>query len=380
MSIYQLGLLGFLPPGVASTLNTTISQIISGFGLSIGADVSIDLGPNFSPNIKQASAAIYFGAKGVIHPDISPLIANAVPIVPVVSNLNVFSLEIPSPLRNINGLSLSEDDAQLTKIATVLLECVGLLPRQRRVFLSYRRTESREVALQLFEAFSARQFDVFLDTHGVPPALDFQAILWHRLCDSDVVVMLDTPSYFDSRWTAAEFGRAQAKSITILRLGWPGHTASPRLATQPSIQLTATDFDASNRLTDLAIANACSSLELYRSKSIAIRHSEIVGTLRVAMRKLGGTLDGIGQHRSTFLTLADGTKIVAYPVVGVPTAETIHDAETYGPKGSVAVVYDHVGLHEKWQRHLGWLAEYVREVRFVRTSDAAWIFGAWECR
>ncbi len=293
------------------------------------------------------------------------------------SDLRHFSAETPAPLQKINGLALSDDDAALTKIATVLLECVGLLPRQRRVFLSYRRTESREVALQLFEAFSARQFDVFLDTHGVPPAVDFQATLWHRLCDSDVLVMLDTPGYFGNRWTAAEFGRAQAKSITVLRLGWPGHHASPRILAQPSIQLATADILPDNRLTDPTVANICSALELYRSKSIAIRHSEIVGTLRVAMTKLAGTLNGVGAHRSTSLTLADGTNIVAYPIVGVPTAETIQDAQARGPSGSVAVVYDHVGLHHKWQEHLGWLSQYVREVRIVRTSHAAWDFGAW---
>lgn len=377
MSIYQLGLLGFPSPHIATTLTDTISRIIFDFDLTIGTDISINQGDHFSPDVKQASAAVYFGAQGVIHPDVTNLIANAVPIVPVASDLNVFSLEIPASLRHINGLSLLDDDKHLTKTASVLLECVGLLPRQRRVFLTYKRTESREVALQLFEAFSARQFDVFLDTHGVPPAVDFQALLWHRLCDSDIVVMLDTPNYFDSRWTAAEFGRAQAKSITILRVGWPGHTSSPRLGMQPSIQLTTADFDSHNRLLESTIKAVCASLELHRSKSIAIRHTEIVGTLKVAINKLGGTLDGAGQHRSTFLTLPDGTKIVAYPVVGVPTAETIYDAETYGPDGQVAVVYDHVGLHPKWQRHLGWLAEYVRKVRFVRTSHAAWDFANW---
>jgi len=41
------------------------------------------------------------------------------------------------------------------------------LPAQRRVFVSYRRNESRDAAVQLFEELSARQFDVFLDTHSV---------------------------------------------------------------------------------------------------------------------------------------------------------------------------------------------------------------------
>jgi hypothetical protein len=100
-----------------------------------------------------------------------------------------------------------------------LLECVGLLPRQRRVFVSYRRDEARQAALQMFDALSSRHFYVFLDTHGITPAEDFQAMLWHRLCDSDVLLMLDTPNYFEGRWTSAEFGRALAKGISVLRIG-----------------------------------------------------------------------------------------------------------------------------------------------------------------
>jgi hypothetical protein len=98
---------------------------------------------------------------------------------------------------------------KLEALAAALLECVGLLRPQRRVFISYRRVESANAALQLHEALGSRGFDVFLDTYDVRPAEDFQAIVWHRLCDSDVMVMLDTPGYFGSRWTAAEIGRAE---------------------------------------------------------------------------------------------------------------------------------------------------------------------------
>src|SRR3546814_9098176 len=67
-------------------------------------------------------------------------------------------------------------------------------------------------------------FDVFLDTHDIRPGDPFQDVLWHRLVDSDVMVMLDTPTYFDSRWTRQEIGRARAQEIQVLRVIWPEHT------------------------------------------------------------------------------------------------------------------------------------------------------------
>ena len=92
---------------------------------------------------------------------------------------------------------------------------------KRQVFLSYKRDESAAAAVQLFAELSARQYEVFLDTHSIAAGVDFQESLWHSLCDVDVLLMLDSPNYFASRWTAAEYGRALAKGIGVLRVEWP---------------------------------------------------------------------------------------------------------------------------------------------------------------
>ena len=83
------------------------------------------------------------------------------------SSLNNVSAELPECLRPINAMALAPGDSSLAKPVGAALQCLGLLPAQRRVFVSYRRNESRDAAVQLFEELSARQFDVFLDTHSV---------------------------------------------------------------------------------------------------------------------------------------------------------------------------------------------------------------------
>jgi len=64
------------------------------------------------------------------------------------------------------------------------------------VFVSYRRDESRTGAVQLHDELSARGGDVFLDTHDIIPGDLFQEMLWHRLADCDVVIMLGTKENF----------------------------------------------------------------------------------------------------------------------------------------------------------------------------------------
>jgi hypothetical protein len=253
-----------------------------------------------------------------------------------------------------------------------------LLPRQRRVFVSYRRGDARQAALQLFDAFSSRLFDVFLDTHGIAPGEDFQVVLWHRLCDSDVLVMLDTPNYFEGRWTSAEFGRALAKGISVLRIGWPDSTPSARTATASRVELLPQEIDpATGRLADDAIERICLQLESVRSGGLAVRHLNLVGNLRYAVEKIGGGVAGVGLNKAIYIRLADGRDVVAYPSIGVPTSMTLQDATTYSPSSSVAVVYDHIGLHPAWLAHLDWLGSYVNSVRWVKATEAAWQFADW---
>ena len=222
--------------------SSTLDECLGLFGLERGRDYTITRGIQAHFSDVTATVAVFFGAVGSTYPEAPKITRLGVPVVPVVSAAAQVAAELPLDLRNINALISDPADVALRRVVGAALQCLGMLPAQRRVFVSYRREESADVALQLFEALSARHFDVFLDTHSVSAAADFQAVLWHRLCDSDVVVMLDTPGYFSSRWTTEEWGKAIAKNISMLQLVWPDHEPSrqSRLATMK--RLTASDF------------------------------------------------------------------------------------------------------------------------------------------
>ena len=355
-ALYQLAVLGEPSEEQLASVRACVSDAVGAFGLSIGTDVEWNVRPaSFTPVQARTAAAVYFGhTNPAADGNLEHLRDRAIPLLPVVSNLQRVSDEIPESLRPFNCLDYGDGGAQ--RVATALLECCGLLRPQRRLFLSYKRTEARAAALQLFDEFSARVFDVFLDTHGVPPAADFQSVLWHRLCDSDVLVMLDTPSYFESRWTAAEFGRALAKDIAVLRVGWPNATACPRAATASRVDLAVEELDdASGRLEASAIRRICTQVEAVRSEGYAVRTVNLVSNLRIAIEKIGGRVLGIGLHKGVHLELPDGGRVTVYPTIGVPTAVTLHDAALNCANNSAAVVYDPVG-RATWEGSLSCLA------------------------
>lgn len=379
-ALYQFAVLGSPSEVQINELKQAVSHVVGMFNLRLGHEVGWEVRPaEFKPSQLQSSAAVYFGGEDPPLVNVEQLMKNGIPLLPVASDISRVGDEIPQQLRALNCLAYNAGGAQ--RVATALLECAGLLPRQRRVFVSYRRNEAREAALQLFDALSARLFDVFLDTHGIAPAEDFQTMLWHRLCDSDVLLMLDTPEYFQSRWTNAEFGRALAKGISVLRVGWPDTSPSSRAATASRVELLVDEIDpTTGRVTQAALERICLQLEAVRSQSHAVRSLNLVSNIRNAVETIGGRFIGVGANKVVYVELADGKKLVVYPTVGVPTSTTLHDATTSVPDQSVAVVYDHVGLHPRWLEHLDWLGSYIHTARWVKASEAGWEFADWELK
>lgn len=378
MALYELALMGAPSNEQIDELAQYLSQVIEPFGLHLGHEVGWSIcSTDFDPPQKTPAAVAFFGGVGVSEAGLNAIMNKGIPVIPVPSAAGRFEIEIPLQLGTLNGLTYATDGYQ--RISTALLECVGLLPRQRRVFISYRRGIATEAALQLFDALSARLFDVFLDTHGIAPAEDFASVLWHRLCDSDVLVMLDTPNYFESRWTGAEYGRALAKGISVLRIGWPDVTPSPRTSTASHVTLTADELDiATGRITNEAIKRICIQLEAVRSQSQAVRSQNLFSNLQIAVESIGGRIAGVGLNKAVHLVLPDGKEIVAYPSIGVPTSLTLNDAVNHGAGRPVAVIYDDIGLHKKWLEHLAWLGKNIPAARWVRASQAAWDFAGWE--
>jgi hypothetical protein len=384
MSLYELAILGSATAADRHRLSATIEAMIGDFGMTLGADVVIhDAASIQTRDVRAAFAAAYFGGapSGDVEPARALVVASA-PVIPTVAPDQQFGALIPDFLQSANGLTRRDDDPDMTALASALLECVGLLRRQRRVFVSYRRTESRAAALQLHDLLSSRGFDVFLDTHDIRPGDPFQDVLWHRLVDSDVMVMLDTPEYFDSRWTRQEIGRARAKEIQVLRVIWPEHVPTKLTDLSETVYLEAGDLEgADGPITRPTADSIVLRVERLRSRSIASRYMSITGKLRADVEKIGGSIEAIGAHRAIALRLLDDRKIWAYPIVGIPTAETLHDvadkAQRAAQREAPILVYDHIGIRDAWNSHLRWLDEHIRAVRAIKVSEAGWTLAAW---
>lgn len=293
-----------------------------------------------------------------------------VPIIPVTRPGETFA-NFSSRVSEFGGLAISSGSSPNSALVSAVLESLGLLRSQRRVFVSYKRTESREVAIQLHDELSARGFSVFLDTHTLRPGKIFQEGLWHHLCDSDLVIMLDTPDYFRSKWTAEEFGRALASHIFVLRLIWPDHRPDRITEFSESIFLKNADFD-NDRLVQRKVEEIVPFVERLRAHSIAARHKELSGKLLAEFLHSGVHFDGVGALRMMMGSLGDGKRLYCYPMIGVPTSNQVHDLwQKAGKDVTPWFVYDHQGIGDEWVEHLAWLDKEIGAAEIVQVSNVS---------
>lgn len=375
--LYRLVILGCASDTQKAELKKKLTEALSFFDLSLGTDIHLLESPSdFFPEETIPSVVTFFCSSSATTEHLLTALKAGVPIIPVISSLKDTSL-VPPEISALNALAYESGGAE--NLVSAMLECLGLLPKQRRIFVSYRRTEARAAAIQLHEELSARCFDVFLDTHDIRPSEDFQMVLWHKLSDSDVLVMLDTPTYFDSRWTSQEFGRALAKGISILRIGWPSCPVSSRISTTTRIDLEAADFDTSMEqiVNKSRIDEIFKTIERLRSRSHATRWINLHSHIKNSLQQIGAHVLGVGAFNAVHAELPTGKAMTFYPSVGVPTSDILHSMVKCSKTDS-ALVYDPVGLHPRWLEHLDWLNENIQCARYAKSNSLAWDIPGWE--
>lgn len=384
MALYEAIVLGVPNPDQLQLLVDRFAAVADDYGLDSGTELIVLRATDLAArDAKSTATVLYFGGDPAVDAiEVAALGKAKIPIIPIVQHGTSPTAVLPEAVRALNASFVGPSDAGFDALLAAALECLGLLRRQRRIFISYRRDDSRDMAVQLHDELSGAGFDVFLDTHDIRPGEPFQEMLWHRLADCDVVVMIDTPDYFGSKWTKQELGRSLAQGIHILRLVWPGHVSNRHLSLSDTVVLTASDLTQGRQLTPPVIMDVVARAERLRSRSVATRHMSIAGALTVEIERIGGVVEGIGPHRAIVATLPHGRKILAYPVVGVPTAELLNEVHDRGqaadPDVLPCLVYNPTGIRPSWLEHLDWLDARIKEVRGLKVLDAGWELAAWD--
>lgn len=305
---------------------------------------------------------------------------NADAIYPVYFTEGKFLDEVPEVLHKVNGVLYNE--GELDSIVNVAFEELRLLRKTRRVFISYKRSESSAVANQLYDVLSRHQFDVFLDTYSIRGAAEFQAELHHRITDSDVLIQLNSPGFKDSKWCEEEISDANARKVGVLQINWPGVHSGPTDQLSIVRQLVDTDFRRkrwkrnTSVLKSKMLSSITAQVESVRARNLAARQDGLTAEFVKEANRQGRC---IIKEPSFLVEERPSGKFWYYiPAIGVPQSVNFHDSlKMLGKWGindpaKVFLIYDELSILEDWINHLDWMSNYF-EVKTIKKSE----FGTW---
>ncbi|HFK5595162.1 TPA: toll/interleukin-1 receptor domain-containing protein [Elizabethkingia anophelis] len=291
--------------------------------------------------------------------------------------INNFTDEIPEILSNHNGIPYNDN---ISQICNLILEGFELLRKSRKVFISYKRTESSKYAIQLYEALEQSNFDVFLDTHSVDKGDDFQEELWHRMTDCDVILMLNTKDFMKSEWCNQELDKAHLKRIGIVHLLWPDCDFETFSQLGFSIKLAESDFDIlpfsnilNGKFKKPTIHNIINSVEGARARNLASRQDALITEFTQAARN--NHIDVTLQYnRYVTESLPDGKRNVYIPTIGIPQSINCHNSQKLISKieanevKAIHLIYDDLSIRNYWLEHLDWLNNYL-EIKTIKKQN-----------
>ena len=184
---------------------------------------------------------------------------------------------LPKRLQRLNAVSWQDNGVG---VATSLLQMLGLVEAERKVFISYRQSETRELATQMHTELVQRGFDVFLDRFSVAPGVDFQRRLEEDLGDKAFVLLLESDGLEGSKWVRHEIAYAHSRRIEILALTLPD--CSKRVqAIDDAFRFPLAEADVSNEGTLLpdVLGSALDAVEMAHARALRRRREQILGSV-----------------------------------------------------------------------------------------------------
>lgn len=384
-SYYQLILLGDTGCETCQKVKGRFFELLAERGLDRSILSVLDGALTLTPleaggyDSRKPTFAYYFGKQNHGDKDVNALqklMGNGDAVFPIYFADGQFQQEIPTVLHSVNGKLYT--DALLDSIVNAAFEELRLLRKVRRVFISYKRSDSAAVANQLYDVLSRHQFDVFLDTYSIRGAADFQAELHHRITDSDVLIQLNSPNFMESDWCKEEISEANARRVGVLQVNWPGMKSDEKDQLSATKKLSEQDFRRkrykrnTSTLKTKVLNEIAVEVEAVRARNIAARQDNLTGEFVKEANRQGKTI--IKEPAFLVEKMSDGNFRYYIPAIGVPQSTDCHESlkmlERWGGKmpDKVFLIYDDLSVLPRWIEHLDWMNKYL-EVKTIKMQE-----------
>lgn len=232
---------------------------------------------------------LFKGASVAIDPGVQQLVntwtakAGANGYVIVVLPPGEGSAQLPPSLQHYHRLAHPAPDFEL---GIPILRAAGIGGRQK-LFLSYRRQDTKALGDQIHEGLNRRGFQVYLDRFSWTPGRLFPEEIAEELADKGTMLLLESSGLPLSRWTQWELSFARLYHLGILALNVNG---APH---ERGVEVTNRHDVATNHLGELSGLDLKTAVDfIVRRYSIAELRRRVYfeALLRRAALNAGGTI------------------------------------------------------------------------------------------
>jgi len=375
--LYEIHLVDSWSPARAGILKQHLLEALALIGLDDGSVV-------FPDEVRESSAtqpahrAAVFLANDNVPPSpeaaahLAACLSAEIPVLPIVCDLTQCGVVLPESLSPFNALPWPNASAgSPTPPPTQdILRFAGLSEADRRVFISYKRSESSAVAEQLLSALVRRGFNVFLDLYTIDYGAEFQASLKSELASRAMVVLLETAGVTQSKWVMEEINFVRSHKLGLLSIAWPGPPTSgnpvPRLPILPAdyrMELNAGDLpsgSAGTVLTPQALDQVVREIERTHAIAMARRRRELLGSLTAALRSHAVEVGPLDAWSVVATTPIQKERYQFAVLPRAATVDSVYDCELQRATAGIPqafLVQPSTGLTGRQVELLGWVTD-----------------------
>lgn len=279
-------------------------------------------------------------------------------VLPIVPDLSNFTNLTPAILQTINGIALDRPES-IAHIKNYVLTFFGFIERNRKVFVSYKRSDCQELARQLYDAFNHANFIPFLDAYTIEPGVDFQAHLLQELSDSEIMVFINTTDYGKSKWCIKELEKASQMSVGIVEIRFESSTEYNEAILAPKIEM-GTLLPPNSQYNKSAIDHIVNGVEKYRAESYALRRDNNVKLFKEKYDMI---------HFETLfpnILYSNRDKVAGVIMNHIPSStdaqnafNTLQEKLKVNEQWKCNLEYYGACCSPKWQRHYTWLNNFL---------------------
>ena len=223
--MYQLLLVHSAGDRRALAVSKSIEREAARLRIDLEIVANADLAVSAAPDIRLKRVVLYLGgvqtAKELdCNSRVKMALDSGLEVVPVIDGIGPPSEQVSPQLEYNYAVTWTPGSGVPPELLTAVFETLGVVEKERKVFIAYRQTDASPIAIRLHDELVKKRFSVFLDKFQTRSPQNIQEEIDEALEDAAFVLLLYSPDMPSSKWVDWEITRALKSNLSVLVVKW----------------------------------------------------------------------------------------------------------------------------------------------------------------